>query len=629
MPHHEELIDQDLTLSSNMVSRFKPTVTNGATLTVESGVKIDMYNSEIVINQGCSLVLDHDITIQAKKGICKLIIDGNITVGSNVHFYAEGESQLWLQINNQLVNLGIVSGDFDNTALITYNNNTNISSSTFDGSAIYGFNGSYSISDCDFSSSITRFVGDGLSRVEDPMISFTNDCRFSDVISNAIEIDNYPNFRIQNCSVSNSYNGIMLSNSGFGKGDQLVIGNVITGNTNTAITSYRSYVDILNNTIDNNNVGIISFNRSVTHIEGDTRNGSQIIKDNGSYEILASEDSFPQYLQWNLIQDDDNLPGDPLVKYTGTNYSLDVVNNCWDLSFNPNDDLSPAGHYSWSPVWNCSLGHGTAYNSITESLYLDAINKIDSGDYANAKSEFQGIVLTDPTSEYAKAALKEMLSLEEYDENNYQDLKSYYASDSSILNTPELTKLSDFLINFCEIKMENWPTAIDWFENEIINPESFEDSIFAIIDLGYTYFLMENNGLKSSYSGKLTEYVPTSRGQFEIKRDYLLSLLPGDQLHKSQNEGLNSFAEGELLQNIPNPFSGTTQIYYTIDFESDIQLNIYDNIGQLIITISQGNQPKGKHFVEFDATGLPGGVYFYSLLVNGIPDSSRKMMVLH
>jgi hypothetical protein len=75
-----------------MVSRFKPTVTNGATLTVGNGAKIDMYNSEIHINQGSSLVLGNDVTIQAKKGICKLIIDGNINLGTNVHFYGEGQN---------------------------------------------------------------------------------------------------------------------------------------------------------------------------------------------------------------------------------------------------------------------------------------------------------------------------------------------------------------------------------------------------------------------------------------------------------------------------------------------------------------------------------------------------------
>jgi len=58
-------------------------------------------------------------------------------------------------------------------------------------------------------------------------------------------------------------------------------------------------------------------------------------------------------------------------------------------------------------------------------------------------------------------------------------------------------------------------------------------------------------------------------------------------------------------------------------------LNIYNNIGQLIKMIAEGNQPKGNHFIEFDAAGLPGGVYYCSLTVNGIQQCSLKMMVLN
>ena len=47
---HETNITTDLLLFSDMVSRFNPTVSNGATLTVEDGVRIDMYNSQININ---------------------------------------------------------------------------------------------------------------------------------------------------------------------------------------------------------------------------------------------------------------------------------------------------------------------------------------------------------------------------------------------------------------------------------------------------------------------------------------------------------------------------------------------------------------------------------------------------
>ncbi|HNX90012.1 MAG TPA: hypothetical protein PKH58_13125, partial [Paludibacteraceae bacterium] len=78
---HESPLSTDLTLNSNRVSRFTTTVPNGKTLSVGTNANIDMYNSEIHIEEGGNLVLSNYDTIIAKRGTCKLVIDGNISVG--------------------------------------------------------------------------------------------------------------------------------------------------------------------------------------------------------------------------------------------------------------------------------------------------------------------------------------------------------------------------------------------------------------------------------------------------------------------------------------------------------------------------------------------------------------------
>lgn len=66
LPHHEEKIDSNLLLYSDMVSRFEPTVSNNATLTV-SDITIDMYESTIKIEDGSSLIIKDNAVIHAKK----------------------------------------------------------------------------------------------------------------------------------------------------------------------------------------------------------------------------------------------------------------------------------------------------------------------------------------------------------------------------------------------------------------------------------------------------------------------------------------------------------------------------------------------------------------------------------
>jgi flagellar hook assembly protein FlgD len=91
---------------------------------------------------------------------------------------------------------------------------------------------------------------------------------------------------------------------------------------------------------------------------------------------------------------------------------------------------------------------------------------------------------------------------------------------------------------------------------------------------------------------------------------------------------LAELKEGELLQNVPNPFSGITEIWYKLENEATIQLNIYNYTGQLIKSIDEGIQPKGTHFIKFDSAGLNNGIYLYSISINGNTTDSKKMTIM-
>jgi hypothetical protein len=102
---HENHILSNLVLSSNMVSRFTPTVTNNAILTVDDNVIIDMYNSELTIEEGCSLIIGDNVEIHAMRGISKINIYGYIQIGSNVTFSADEESTLELYFGSSPTNI--------------------------------------------------------------------------------------------------------------------------------------------------------------------------------------------------------------------------------------------------------------------------------------------------------------------------------------------------------------------------------------------------------------------------------------------------------------------------------------------------------------------------------------------
>lgn len=82
-----------------------------------------------------------------------------------------------------------------------------------------------------------------------------------------------------------------------------------------------------------------------------------------------------------------------------------------------------------------------------------------------------------------------------------------------------------------------------------------------------------------------------------------------------------------LHQNYPNPFNPVTVISYDIPKRSGVTLKIYNVIGQLVMQPVNEVKEAGKYHLEFDASNLPSGVYYYEIKAGTFTDS-RKMVLL-
>lgn len=97
-------------------------------------------------------------------------------------------------------------------------------------------------------------------------------------------------------------------------------------------------------------------------------------------------------------------------------------------------------------------------------------------------------------------------------------------------------------------------------------------------------------------------------------------------------------AEGfKLFQNYPNPFSAkggfisggnpSTRIQYQVPGSSHITLKVYDILGEEVATLVNEEKPAGKYEVNFNASNLSSGVYYYKLWA-GQYTKTRKMIYL-
>ena len=101
--------------------------------------------------------------------------------------------------------------------------------------------------------------------------------------------------------------------------------------------------------------------------------------------------------------------------------------------------------------------------------------------------------------------------------------------------------------------------------------------------------------------------------------------------HVQNNNVLQSF---KLYQNYPNPFNPTTTIKYAIpvvdaNFASTtlVSLKLFDVLGRQVATLVNEVKPAGEYEVEFNASNLPSGIYFYKFQAGSFT-STKKMILL-
>jgi len=83
-----------------------------------------------------------------------------------------------------------------------------------------------------------------------------------------------------------------------------------------------------------------------------------------------------------------------------------------------------------------------------------------------------------------------------------------------------------------------------------------------------------------------------------------------------------------LEQNYPNPFNPTTMISYQLAMSSDVELSIYNMLGQKVATLVSKKQPAGNYDVEWDATGFASGVYLYKLETGQGYEKTKKLILI-
>ncbi len=107
---------------------------------------------------------------------------------------------------------------------------------------------------------------------------------------------------------------------------------------------------------------------------------------------------------------------------------------------------------------------------------------------------------------------------------------------------------------------------------------------------------------------------------------------------QTKKESVSSFPTGvenptevplqySLSQNYPNPFNPTSNIHFSIEKDGIVKLEVYDILGNVVTTLSNGFMKAGTYNAEFDGSKLSSGVYLYKLTAGNFTETKKMMLV--
>lgn len=178
------------------------------------------------------------------------------------------------------------------------------------------------------------------------------------------------------------------------------------------------------------------------------------------------------------------------------------------------------------------------------------------------------------------------------------ETKGMRLADENISTDVGMFNCKKFVIDdVVNVFLPPFPAALSTF--------TFSDTVWITSNMWIVQDFMPSTLIDLSFAGLGTQTFPGSKKT-------MISEIP-----TGINDVEAKVNEFELYQNYPNPFNPSTTIRYSIPENSNVEITIYDILGNKITTLINKEQNAGNHEVEFNPSlikgGISSGIYFYTL----------------
>ncbi|PJA29121.1 MAG: hypothetical protein CO189_03430 [candidate division Zixibacteria bacterium CG_4_9_14_3_um_filter_46_8] len=214
---------------------------------------------------------------------------------------------------------------------------------------------------------------------------------------------------------------------------------------------------------------------------------------------------------------------------------------------------------------------------------------------------------------------------EYFNETEIADLFQYEVAGSGAQITPTSVSPSDIT--------QNSPRA-EWYEGVLISVDE-PLTVIVLPDLNGNWKVRsaENDTINvyhygSEYTPELGDVILLTGVVTYNYSEYKVGPREGDitttGIGYDPDQIPNEFT---VAQNYPNPFNAVTSIFYGIPTKSEVNLSIYNLLGEKVGSFPQGIMKPGGHIIRLDYSNFSSGIYFYKLTA-GEYSQVKKMALL-
>ncbi len=378
-----------------------------------------------------------------------------------------------------------------------------------------------------------------------------------------------------------------------------------------------------NNRIIYNQIGVCAGWGSYIYAGYQGVGGYNSIHNNSIYDVKSYDNSYlyAEYNYWG---------GGQAKGYYDGNSTLDVINY---LATDPwaNIPTIQQKNNSSTLVYTTSAISSDANQSIADSNSSDIFTGLvleDKGRIDDAINFYKTMISADKNADFAFTEL--FMLKNKYSRN---DLLTYL--DNIPANNKHYAIVSK-LIADNDLQNNQFDDAIGIFDKLISNYPNDYQGINAKFEELFAYLNIKNDNTKATQMLSEIKAMNLTGPEWEMrtKEAEVLLGLAGNSATKNQagtssqnNEVNNPPKEYALFANYPNPFNPSTIISYQIPYDGIVTLKIFDELGREVKTLVNGYKSQGRYSVNFNASQLSSGVYFYQLR-SGNYSSIKKMVLL-